>query len=146
MVVAFEVHPRSPWPSASRIEARFFYRLTAWVKELGFVPLFLADRGFDATALLKQLKDWGAAFLIRLEGTVSVVSEEGERLVLKARYPRVPALFSFRAKLKGAVPVHLFLSQEGEEPWYLSLSLPQGSFLEPQGYALRMWTEGGFAT
>lgn len=144
LVVAFEVCPSSPWPSASRVEARFLYRLTAWVKELGFVPLFLADRGFDATALLKRLKDWGAAFLIRLKGTVSVVSEEGERFVLKARYPRVPAPFSFRAKLKGEVPVHLFLSQEGEEPWYLALSLPEGSFFEPQGYAWRMWIEEGF--
>ncbi len=138
LVVAFKVHPRSPWPSASRVEARFFYRLTAWVKGLGFVPLFLADRGFDATALLKRLKDWGAAFLIRLEGTVGVVSEEGERFVLKARYPRVPAPFSFRAKLKGEVPVHLFLSQEGEEPWYLASSFHPRSFFEPQGYALRM--------
>jgi hypothetical protein len=152
LIVAFEVHPLSPWPSMNRVEERFLYRLTAWVKALGLVPLFIADRGFDTTALLRRLRDWGAAFLIRLEGGVHVVSEGGERFVLKARYPQVSEPFSFPARLKGEVPVQLFLSQASptgkhraaKEPWYLALSLPDGFAFDPQGYAWRMWVEEGF--
>jgi len=64
--------------------------------------------------------------------------------VLKARYPRVSEPFSFQARLKGKVAVQLFLRQEGKEPCYLALSLPEGLCFAPRGYAWRMWIEEGF--
>lgn len=81
-----------------------------------------------------------------------MVSEEGKGFVLKARYPQAPVPLSFRAKLKGKVTVHLFLSQEGREPWYLTLGLPFTAeahlpepLLAPRGYyALRLRGEEGF--
>ncbi len=66
LVVAFALHPLSPFPSQNRVEEDFLHRLGRAFQDLGYTPLFLLDRGFDRVSLMRKLQGWGMAFLIRL--------------------------------------------------------------------------------
>lgn len=77
--------PPSPFPSQNRVGQRsylveaFLYRLGRMFQHLGYTPLFLLDRGFDRATRMRKLKDWGMAFLIRVQRNQEVETEAGER-------------------------------------------------------------------
>ncbi|GAA5335185.1 hypothetical protein YIM730264_12090 [Thermus hydrothermalis] len=57
--VAFALHPLSPFPSQSRVEEAFLLRLGRQVQALGYVPLFLPDRGFDRVSRIGRRNEHG---------------------------------------------------------------------------------------
>ncbi len=141
---AFALHSLSPFPSQNRVEEAFFHRLGREVQALGYVPLFLLDRGFDRLSLMRRLQEWGMGFLIRLRRNREVETETGERFLLGERYPGVPRPERQRVRLfgRGGGEVGLFLAQGKREPWYLAFWAP-GDW-EPSGYRLRVWIEEAF--
>ncbi len=147
-MAAFELHLLSPFPSKNRVEEAFLYRLGRMVQTLGYTPLFVLDRGFDRVSLMRKLKGWGMAFLIRLQRNRRVETDAGERFVLGECYPMVPRPERRRSRLFGhngnGVTVELFLAQGKREPWYLAFWTPLDSDWAPGGYRLRMWIEEGF--
>ncbi len=98
---AFALHSLSPFPSQNRVEEAFFHRLGREVQALGYVPLFLLDRGFDRLSLMRRLQEWGMGFLIRLRRNREVETETGERFLLGERYPGVPRPERQRVRLFG---------------------------------------------
>ena len=145
LIAAFELHPLSPFPSKNRVEDAFIHRLGCLVQALGYTPLFIFDRGFDRVLLMRKLKEWGMAFLIRPQRKRRVETSAGERFILGERYPLVPKLERKRCYLSGhdqsRVEVELYLAQGEREPWYLAFWSPQA--WEPSKYRLRMRIEEG---
>ncbi|WP_423247975.1 transposase [Thermus hydrothermalis] len=125
--------PRKPIPP-------FLARTELGVQALGYVPLFLLDRGFDRVSLMRRLQEWGMGFLIRPLRHREVETGEGER------YPEVPRAEGKRIRPFGhdgrGVEVGLFLAQGKREPGYPAFWAPEG--WEPGGYRLRMGIEEAF--
>ena len=145
LVVAFALHPLSPFPSQNRVEEEFLHRLGRAVQDLGYTPLFLLDRGFDRVSLMRKLQGWGMGFLIRLRQNREVEPRGGKRLPLKEGYRRVVHPLREEVRLFGhggeEVEVTLLVYPGGREPWYLAYSGPFGG--KPP-YGWRMWIEEGF--
>ncbi len=116
---AFALHSLSPFPARTGWREAFFHRLGREVQALGYVPLFLLDRGFDRLSLMRRLQEWGMGFLIRLRRNREVETETGSASSwgsatrgAQARAPAGPSLWAGRE-------VGLFLAQGKREPWYL---------------------------
>ncbi len=142
LVVAFALHPLSPFPSQNRVEEDFLHRLGRACPGPGVHPLFLLDRGFDRVSLMRKLKGWGMAFLIRLRRNRGVETEAGERFLLGERYPEPESPERRRVRLQGSFADlghggrgwrSPSWSTRGREPWYLAYSGPLGGSLPTGG-------------
>ncbi len=101
--------PSPPSPARTGWREAFFHRLGREVQALGYVPLFLLDRGFDRLSLMRRLQEWGMGFLIRLRRNREVETETGSASSwgsatrgAQARAPAGPSLWAGRGG--GALP------------------------------------------